>query len=415
MAHFLKLDIQEDGEINPSKESYGFRNKPFAASDVFETTVRDFKLLTTGNDVKSIPFMPGDVIGILPCNSYTEVRKVFTRLGVEINMRKRYKISIKPDTVKKNPSIPKHIPPEGILEDIFLKHLDIRKPMKKAFLSVLSKFTQDKEELTYLEEICSPKGSAKYLNLISQSGRTLLGLLNTFPKSSPPLEVILEYSQPLQPRFFSISSSPLSGRLKITFYVVENADRTKGVCTGWLQNALDKEEETIPIYFRTPGRFRLHEDAKQSIIMIATGTGLAPFKSFLDHRHLLKQTGCDIGKCILYYGCRYHNRDFLYKDELDKYLEEGVLSDMYTAFSRDGDTKCYVQDKLKDTGKQFIDNMFKDNAIIYICGDPKTMVKDVLNTIHSNLEQYYDCGESNAQAVLKSLQDNGRILVDTWT
>nr|CAH7717414.1 unnamed protein product [Callosobruchus chinensis] len=329
-------------------------------------------------------------------------------------MRKRYKLTIKSDTVKKNASMPKHIPPEGILEDIFLKHLDIRKPMKKAFLKALSKFTQDKEELTYLEELCSPKGSTKYQILINESGRTLLGLLNTFPKSCPPMEVILEHSQPLQPRFFSISTSPLSERLKITFFVVENADGTKGVCTGWLESALNKQGEIIPVYFRTPGRFRLHEDSKKNIIMIATGTGLAPFKSFLDHRYLLKQTGCDIGKCILYYGCRYHNRDFLFKDVLYQYLEQGVLSNIHTAFSRDGDTKCYVQDKLKETGKQFVDNLFKDDATVYICGDPKTMVKDVLNMIRNNLEQYHDCGETNAQDVLKSLQDDGRILVDTW-
>ncbi|VEN50896.1 unnamed protein product [Callosobruchus maculatus] len=236
------LSVASESTSLCTMENYDFRNRPFATSDVFESTVQDFKILTTGHDVKKIyeldlsskafPFMPGDVIGILPCNSHSEVKKLFTRLGVEIHMRKRYKLTIKSDTVKKNPSMPKHIPPEGILEDIFLKHLDIRKPMKKAFLKVLSKFTQDKEELSYLEELCSPKGSAKYLNLINQSGRTLLGLLNTFPKSCPPMELILEHSQALQPRFFSISTSPLSGRLKITFFVVENADGTKGVCTG---------------------------------------------------------------------------------------------------------------------------------------------------------------------------------------
>ncbi|CAH1974961.1 unnamed protein product [Acanthoscelides obtectus] len=286
--------------------------------------------------------------------------------------------------------------------------------MKKAFLKVLSKFTEDKEELGYLEHLTSPKGSTKYLNFINGLGRTLLGLLNTFPKSFPPIETILEHSQPLQPRFFSIASSPLSGTLKITFFIVENPDGTKGVCTGWLENVL-QNQEIIPVYFKTPGKFRIHEDPKRTIIMVATGTGLAPFKSFLDHRYFQKHSGRDIGKCILYYGCRYRDRDFLYKDILDKYLQEGVLSNLYTAFSRDGDTKCYVQDKLKETGKEFVDSLFIDDAVVYICGDPKTMVKDVLSVIVSNIEQYHDCSERNAQDLLKCLQDDGRILIDSWT
>ncbi|KAJ8960555.1 hypothetical protein NQ318_013843 [Aromia moschata] len=436
MPQYLKSTLSENkSETTARVNHYEFRNRPFSVSDVFLTQIGDSKLLTKGEDVKRVydlklstkrfrtflsTFLPGDTIGILPRNDPVEVDKLLVRLNVEAEAEKWYNLSISEDTTKKNATIPKHIPISGVFRDIFTYYVDIRKPPKKLFLKALIPYTRDPQEAEKLQEVCSPKGSKQYSDLITGSAQTLSGLLNKFPSCSPPVEVILEHSSPLQPRYFSIASSPLENdALHITFFVVENEDGTKGVCTGWLEelvNLNESQRAKIPIYFRKPNNFRIPSDSSLPLVMVATGTGLAPFKGFLDHRLLLRKNGKrDTGDAVLFYGCRYRDRDFLYAERMEEYLDNGALTKLYTAFSRDGEEKCYVQNRIDRNGEEFVNYVLNKNAVIYVCGNMKTVVKDVKEAVVNNLVEYGDLDLEVAREYLNELVKNDRFVIDSWS
>lgn len=271
-----------------------------------------------------------------------------------------------------------------------------------------------------MEKICSPKGSGEYTHLVTGKAQTLLGLLNTFPSCDPPIEIILEHSLPLQPRYYSISSSPLErDALQITFFIVENDDGTKGVCTGWLEGIIKKngiQAENIPFYFRKPNSFRIPIDLSTPLVMISTGTGIAPFMSFLNHRLLVKtNSNRDMGNAYLFYGCRYPDRDFLYHDELEHYLNKQVLTKLYTAFSRCTEKKWYVQDEMNKYGEDLVRNILRNGAVIYVCGDAKTMLKGVKDALLNNLVVYGHLEESDARDYFNELVKDNRFISDCWS
>ncbi|KAJ8948938.1 hypothetical protein NQ314_008316 [Rhamnusium bicolor] len=417
MSDYFVVTFLDNSQQTNKVMEFDFRNKPFSISDVFLAPIEDFELLTKGQDVKrvydlklslneiSFDFLPGDTIGILPRNDSVEVTKLLIRLNIESQAEETYTLKILSDSTKKNPKLPRHVPNCVVIKDIFTYYIDIRKPPKKLFLKALIRFTEDPQEVNQLEEICSPKGSKQYSELINGTAQTLLGLLNTFPSCYPPIEIILEHSMPLQPRYFSISSSPMMMELK-------------GVCTGWLEELIKKSYaklEKIPFYFRKPNTFRIPSDLSTPIIMVATGTGLAPFKSFLDHRLFSKENGdCNLGEAFLFYGCRYSGRDYLYSKEIEEYLHKGALTKLYTAFSREIG-KCYVQDKINENGEEFVNNILKKRCVIYVCGNAKSMVKDVKNAVTNNLTKYGHLELLVAEEYLDRLCKENRFIVDSWT
>ncbi|KAJ8982340.1 hypothetical protein NQ317_009456 [Molorchus minor] len=429
MSDYLKLTFLEnasDDAIEKVKH-HEFRNKPFSNTEVFLVPIEKFELLTKGQDVRRTydlklstkdilyDFLPGDTIGILPRNHIAEVNEILIRLNIESRAEQIYQLTISKDTTKKILQYQKNIPSNGVLKDIFLYYIDIRKPPKKLWpnFHLILKKQQNYKKFHHT------KGTKEYSELINGGARTLLGLLNTFSSCLPPLELILEHSLPSQPRYYSIASSPLEiDSLHVTFFVVEHDDGTKGVCTGWLEEILKKtegEHMKIPIYFRKPNNFRIPIKFSTPIIMIATGTGLAPFKGFLDHRLLSKISKCDMGEAFLYYGCRYSDRDFLYSKQINDYLKEGVLTSLYTAFSRDRNEKCYVQDRINENGETIVNYILNKDAIVYVCGNTKTMVKDVREAVVNNLVKYGDLDKQHADEYLKELVCQNKFIVDSWS
>merc|ERR1719445_2220167 len=154
--------------------------------------------------------------------------------------------------------------------------------------------------------------------------------------------------------------------------------------------AVDKKEENttntakeaqfkVPIYVRR-SQFRLPNRVQTPIIMVGPGTGVAPFRGFIQERALQKEQGKPVGQTHLYFGCRNKDKDFIYREELEKFVEDEVLT-LHTAFSRDQEKKVYVTDRLREQ----MDNLWyligKKGAHVYVCGDAKMMAKDVRNII----------------------------------
>ncbi|KAF5308397.1 hypothetical protein FQR65_LT06218 [Abscondita terminalis] len=430
-SDYLKITFSDQENVITEHK----RPLPFANSSIiYKSRIIDARQLTSGSDVKhtynialglqnvEYEFQPGDTIGILPENDESEVNEIMERLLLTNLARKVYNLEIITETSKKNPVIPQHIPKESTLFDIFLKHLDIRTPPKKLFLKMLVRFTTEKNEIEKLYQLTTPSSSPQYIEFI-QSHYSLLTVLAAFPSSQPPIERILEYLGPLQPRPYSICASPLTKQLRVTFSLIE-----LGVCSRWLEKMINSSslseaftkldlhsDRYLSFYFRKINHFRLPQDPAIPIIMIGPGTGVAPFIGFLEHRQIQKEKfNIEFGTSWLFYGCRYLNKDFLYKSEINKYLEKGVLTKLFSCSSRDGPNKIYVQDLIRANAKDFVEQIVANKAITYVCGDAKNMAKDVKSTITKCIEEHTRWSETETNAFVKQLQENARYIEDVW-
>lgn len=278
------------------------------------------------------------------------------------------------------------------------------------FLKNLIKYTDDDKEKALLEQICSSNGSDQYIKLL-ETTPTLLALFESIPSCQPPVEVILEHSSPLNPRCYSIASSPLSDQFWILFNVLEMPNGLKGICTSWLEQIIKAQDfsKPVPIYFRQPGKFRLGNSASANIL-IGTGSGLAPFMGFLNHKSL---DGC-VADMWLFYGCRYSDRDFLCKKDLLNYVADGTLVKNCWAFSRDSKKKQYVQDKIVKNKEEFATWIFEKEAVVFVCGERKTMVCDVKEAIVESIMAHKKCEKARACIILEALVNCHRIIIDSW-
>ncbi|MGF1585807.1 MAG: sulfite reductase flavoprotein subunit alpha [Bacteroidales bacterium] len=215
------------------------------------------------------------------------------------------------------------------------------------------------------------------------SNRDLLDLVKDYPFEESP-ESLLSILRHLAPRFYSVASSPLAlpGEVHFTASIIEyrlNNREHRGVCSVYLADRVETGD-SIPVFLEKNEKFRLPEDDNKPMIMIGTGTGIAPYRAFLQQR---EYTGAE-GKNWLFFGDRYAGSDFLYKDEVEGYSHNGLLTYLTTAFSRDQSVKVYIQHQLQKHGKELFRWIDQENAVVYICGNKRTMgqaVKSCLEQI----------------------------------
>lgn len=289
-----------------------------------------------------------------------------------------------------------------------MNNIDINTPPKKLFLKSLVNFTKDPHERAKLQSVSSPK-SLDYNEFIENSARNFIGLLKTFPSCHPSLATLLEHLPPLQPRPYSLSSIK-ANRIEITFFTYIHK---KGLCTSWLEDMIQSKKPTlIPFYFRKPTDFRFFNlEMSVPTILIATGTGIAPFKALLEARF---ENNVNEGLIWLFYGCRYSKRDFIYKDEVNNCLDCGVLSKIDLAFSRDQSNKCYVQNKIEHHGEDFVELVLNRGAKIFVCGDFKSVVVGVKGAIVNVLKEFGHLEEQDARNYLEAMEKDKRFVLDKW-
>jgi cytochrome P450/NADPH-cytochrome P450 reductase len=257
-----------------------------------------------------------------------------------------------------------------------------------------------------------------YRTEIFERRRSVFDLLDEHPACELPFHAYLEMLSLLAPRYYSISSSPSgdSARCSITTAVVEDPASSgrgtfRGVCSNYLAGR--RVGDTIHATVReTKAGFRLPDDPSVPIIMIGPGTGLAPFRGFLQERAARKARGAALGPAILFFGCRHPEQDFLYADELKAFAADGVC-ELYTAFSRVGPQKTYVQ-HLVAAEKDKIWRLVEQGAIIYVCGDGGKMEPDVKAAL---VAIYRERGGVDADAGARWIEEMGaknRYVLDVW-
>ncbi len=237
--------------------------------------------------------------------------------------------------------------------------------------------------------------------------------LERFPGVRPDPEAFVESLDPLQPRLYSIASSARAqpGVVALTVdhlrYSIDGRPRS-GVASSWLT-------ERAPVgtrfraFLQSAPQFRLPEARDVPIIMIGPGTGIAPFRAFLQER----RARCESGPAWLFFGHRRQAEDYLYEDELRAFRAQGVLTHLSLASSRDGDRKSYVQDRLIEQGEELWDWLF-DGAHIYVCGDAERMAPDVERALLAIIADHGNRDDDAAAAYLDGLKAAGRYHLDVY-
>ncbi|UPR02317.1 NADPH--cytochrome P450 reductase [Chloropicon primus] len=305
------------------------------------------------------------------------------------------------------------------IRDLVSYFLDLQSPPRKESLLALAACASDPKEKARLEHLASKEGRDEYRSYILDDLRSLLEVLQAFPSAKPSLGVFAARIAPkLQPRFYSISSSPLKHpkSIHISCALVEGDSPTgryhKRVASTWLSRCKPNSSK-IAVFVRK-SNFKLPQKAEAPIIMIGPGTGFAPFRGFLQEREAqASMGGAGLGEAHLYFGCRSRTKDFIYEDEIMGWKESDVLSMLNCAFSRDQAKKVYVQDLIKQRAQEFYRLIGEEKASLYICGD-KNMAKDVNLVLHSIIQQQGGKTSSEAEGMIKDMQTEGRYMRDVW-
>jgi sulfite reductase (NADPH) flavoprotein alpha-component len=241
----------------------------------------------------------------------------------------------------------------------------------------------------------------------------VLAAMEKFAPARPDPEAFVEALDVMQPRLFSISSSLKSnpGRVSLTVdtvrYEIGKRERL-GVASTFL-GARAEPEQKVKVYVQKAQHFELPKDPSTPIVMIGPGTGIAPFRAFLHERMATKSPG----RNWLFYGHQRRDYDFFYEDELTGMRAAKVLTRLSLAWSRDGDQKFYVQDRMREVGRDLW-SWLADGAYVYVCGDAKHMAKDVERALVDIVAQCGARKTEEAIAFVADLKKTGRYQQDVY-
>ena len=350
-------------------------NRPLTAADS-DKSVRHCEI-DLGDS--GITYRAGDSLGVHPVNDPELVDAVLARLGVGA------------DHV-----VPERDQPLGVL---LTDQLEIRIP-SGSLQALVATRTADSEAAAVL----AGGDSAALTQWLH--GRDVLDLLALADLTA---EDVIPTLRPLGHREYSIASSPLAhpGRIHLTVATVRYDARGRahrGVASGFLAERAD----TVRIHLAPNDTFRL-PSADAPIIMVGPGTGIAPFRAFLQERQITGATG----KSWLFFGDRHRATDFLYRDDLTAFLEDGTLTRMDCAFSRDQATKDYVQHHMLANAAELY-SWLQDGAYFYVCGDADHMAKDVHRALHDIVRTAAGVDEAGAHAYVNNLITTHRYLRDVY-
>jgi NADPH-ferrihemoprotein reductase len=447
---------------NAQKGPYNAHNPfiaPIAESrELF--TVKDRNCLHMEIDVagSGLSYTTGDHIAVWPTNAGMEVDRFLKTFGLE--EKKDRVISMKGlDPTAKVP-----FPTPTTYDAAVRYHMEICAPVSRQFMHTLAAFAPDetaKKEMVRLgsdADYFKEKVSSQMMN-IAQAVATV----SPGPWSAVPFSCLVEGLTKIQPRYYSISSSSLVQPNKISITAVVESIRipgaghiVKGVTTNYLLALKQKQNGDpnpsphgltyditgprnkydgfhVPVHVRH-SNFKLPSNPSKPIIMVGPGTGVAPFRGFVQERAEQAKNGEDVGTTVLFYGCRKSTEDWLYKAEWDVSQEgekdlavmtadrlrqeyKKALGDkliIFNAFSREGSKKVYVQHLIQENGK-LVNDLLQQKANFYVCGDASHMAREVNDVLGQIIASERGVDEKKAEQLVKSMRSSGVYQEDVWS
>lgn len=376
-----------------STPASGFdRDRPFAAEVLANQRItargsnKDIRHLELSLEGSGLSYEPGDAIGIWPRNSPTLVDRVLETL--ELDGESAVSIGEKTHS----------------LRDWLLSQRELTR-LSRPFIASHAAHAKD----AALNRMLAPDQSDALARLLGE--QQLIDLLRAYPGQWSAEEFVATL-RPLTPRLYSISSSRkiVGDEAHLTVaHVAWNAlgiDH-QGAASGFLANAGD--DVRIPLYIEANERFHLPSDTSRDVIMIGPGTGVAPFRGFVQERGAIGASG----RNWLLFGNPHFHSDFLYQIEWQEALREGRLDRLDLAFSRDQETKIHVQHRLREQGRELY-AWLENGAHLYVCGDATRMAKDVHAALISVIAEHGGRDLEQASEYLDQLQQSGRYARDVY-
>jgi len=367
---------------------------PYSKEKPFAATLSIIQKLTAPGSIKDtyhleidlassgLSYGPGDALGIWADNDKALVKEILAELNIESQARVRFKDE------------------EFSIEELLRKKLEI---------TLLNK--------GLIEALATLGGSQKLLEITETYYSDYIRnhqLIDVLKLANVTLEAqqLVAMLKPLKPRLYSISSSidenPEEVHITLNHLQDENEDGIRyGLASHFLTRQLE-EGDKVNVYVDRNKNFKLPSSDK-AIIMVGPGTGIAPFRSFLQQREAEQAKG----RNWLFFGNPNFNTDFLYQTELQKHLKSGLLTQIDVAFSRDQEQKIYVQDRLRENAAQ-VWQWLEQGAFFYVCGDMSRMAKEVELALLQIIEQQGNNTQSQAKEYLKQLKKQARYQRDVY-
>ncbi|KAF2736142.1 hypothetical protein EJ04DRAFT_433677 [Polyplosphaeria fusca] len=454
IAEKPEMDAEEDqvylGEPNKhhlegSQKGPHNANNPFIApiaesSELF--TAKDRNCLHMEIDIagSNLSYTTGDHIAIWPTNAGKEVDRILNILGLA--SKRNTVIAVKGlDPTAKVP-----FPSPTTYDAAVRYHIEICAPVSRQYVSTLAQFSPNEEIKAEMVKLGSDKDyfHEKVIDRNLNISQLLEILSDGKPWPSIPFSLIIEGLVKIQPRYYSISSSSVVQKDKISITaVVESVEKAgaphivKGVTTNYLLALKQKQHGDpdpdphglnyaitgprnkydgihVPVHVRH-SNFKLPTDPSRPVVMVGPGTGVAPFRAFVQERAFQAQAGQNVGKTILFFGCRKRDEDFLYRHEWEKYKE--ALGDkfvLHTAFSREGPKKVYVQHQLQEAAAE-VNELLDQKAYFYVCGDAANMAREVNTLLGKLIAKHRNVSETKGEEIVKAMRASNQYQEDVWS
>ncbi len=358
-----------------------------------------------------VSYRAGDYLSVMPHNPPETVQRALKRFRLDPSAQLVLHASS-----ANSSSLPVNQPVSASL--LFASYVELAQPATQKQIEILA------------EHVPCPPEKVKLLQLVAndqifeqevlKNRLSLLDILEDFQSCDVSLAMFLEMLPSLKPRQYSISSSSLAAKNRCTLTVAvvrgeafSGRGKFQGVCSNFLAGVAVGDQIAIQAK-QSQGGFHLPEDPKTPLILACAGTGIAPFRGFLQERALQKASGIEVGEALLFFGCDDPDIDFLYSQELKEYENQGVVR-LRPAFSERPVKGCrYVQDRILDCREEVI-AFYKQGAKGYVCGDGRAMAPAVRAAFSKIYQDFSQATDEEVESWFAALEKSLRYVSDVFS
>ncbi|KAK8849731.1 hypothetical protein IAR55_005066 [Kwoniella newhampshirensis] len=371
----------------------------------YDRNVFHLELDSTGTGLK---YEIGEAIGIHGWNDAEEVLDFCNWYGLNPDALVTFASPVKAGTMETR-----------TIFQLLQQNVDLFGRPGKAFYAALAKLATAKADAMTLKFISAPEGAELFKRMAEKETVTFADVLKKFKTARPGVEELVSLIPEIKPRHYSIASSQKAVGDKVELLIVtvdwldSKGSPRFGQCTRYLAALKPGSKVTVSI---KPSVMKLPPDDKQPIIMAGLGTGAAPFRAFMQHRAWQRSQGVEVGPLIYYFGSRYRSQEYLYGEEIEAYIASGVISHAGLAFSRDSDSKTYIQHKMSADKKmlnKLLSGKGSEAAYFYLCG-PTWPVPDVYEALVGSLTEEGGLERTEAEEFIEELKEEERYVLEVY-